>query len=125
MPRTITIIHDAAGYRAALAEYETYFDNEPAPGSDEGDRFVLLGMVIARYEAEQAPIPDADPVDVLRFVMDSNGRSQRDLAELLGSRSRASELLNRRRDFTLDQIRKLTREWRIPADALLGELTAA
>jgi len=121
----VTIIHNDEDYEAALREYESFFDNEPAPGTPEADRFVLLGMVIAKYEEERFPIESADPVDVIVTAMESSGRSQSDLAELLGSRSRASEILNRKRDLNLGQIRLLAREWRIPAAALIGDLEHA
>ena len=98
---------------------------KPAPGSPEGDRFELLGLVIARYEEERWPITEADPLAVIQVVMEGRGYGQSDLAALLGSRSRASEILNGRRALSLDQIRKLSREWRIPAAALIGEPAAA
>jgi HTH-type transcriptional regulator/antitoxin HigA len=121
----IHVLHTEADYEAALAEYERYFDDEPAEGSAEADRFELLGLVIAKYEEEHAPIPAAAPLDVLRFAMEQQGHAQSDLAALLGSRSRASEILNGRRDLTLAQIRTLAKAWRIPANLLVGELEAA
>lgn len=121
----IRVLHAEADYQAALAEYEGYFDAEPAAGSPEADRFELLGLVIAKYEAERAPMPAAQPLDVLRLAMEQQGRTQADLAALLGSRSRASEILSARRDLTLAQIRRLAREWRIPASLLVGAAEAA
>ena len=121
----IRVLHTEADYEAALAEYERYFDDEPLAGSREADRFELLGLVIAKYEDEHFPMPTADPLDVLRFAMEQQGHTQSDLAALLGSRSRASEILNGRRDLTLAQIRTLARAWRIPANLLVGELEAA
>jgi antitoxin component HigA of HigAB toxin-antitoxin module len=114
-------LHSEGDYKAALVEYETYFDNEPAPSSRGGDRFELLGMVIAKYEDEHFPIRAPEPVDAIRFAMEQRGFTQADLAQLLGSRSRASEILNRKRELSIDHIRKLHREWHIPAEVLLGE----
>lgn len=71
----------------ALAEVAPYFDTPPAPGTPEADRFDVLTDLIEAYEDRHFPIPPADPVDVLRFSMEQNGRSQTDLAELLGSRA--------------------------------------
>jgi len=121
----IRVLHTEAEYEAALTEYEAYFDKEPAEGSPEADRFELLGLVIAKYEDEHLPMPAAAPLEVLRFAMDQQGLSQSDLAALLGSRSRASEILSGRRDLTLAQIRTLAKAWRIPASLLVGELEAA
>jgi antitoxin component HigA of HigAB toxin-antitoxin module len=121
----IHIIHTEGDYEAALTEFEHYFDHEPEPGTEAADRFELLGMVLAKYEAERHPVPDASPLEVLRFMMDANGRSQSDLADLFGSRSRASEVLSGHRELSLSQIRALAQEWRIPAAALIGVMEDA
>ena len=121
----VHILRDEADYQAALAAYESYFDIEPVPGSEAGDHFELLGLLLAKYEEERFPIAAADPVEAIRFAMERMGLGQPDLAELFGSRSRASEVLNRRRELSIPQIRKLSKEWRIPAQALIGELEAA
>ena len=121
----ISIIRDEAAYAEALAAFEAYFDNEPAAGSDEGDRFELLGLLLAKYEEERFPIPRTGPVEAIRFAMDRQGLDQSDLAELLGSRSRASEILNGRRALTLAQIRMQSKAWGIPAQALIAEVEAA
>ena len=121
----IRVLHTETEYEAALAEYEGYFDAEPRPGTAEADRFELLGLVIAKYETERFPMPGSRPLDVLRFAMEQQGRTQADLAQLLGSRSRASEILAGRRDLTLAQIRTLATTWRIPANLLVGEQAAA
>ncbi len=125
MAQTISIIRDEAGYAAAMAEFEACFDHEPAPGSEDGDRFELLGLLLAKYEEDHFPMPKASPVEAIRFAMDRQGLGQSDLAELLGSRSRASEILSGRRDLTLPQIRLLSRAWRIPAQALICEIEPA
>jgi HTH-type transcriptional regulator/antitoxin HigA len=122
---TIRLLRAQADYDAAMAEYEAYFDREPEPGSPEADRFELLGLVIARYEAERFPMEAAAPLDILRFAMDQQALGQADLARLLGSRSRASEILSGRRDLTLAQIRLIAKAWRIPTGLLVGELAAA
>jgi HTH-type transcriptional regulator/antitoxin HigA len=122
---TIRLLRAQADYDAAMAEYEAYFDREPEPGSPEADRFELLGLVIARYEAERFPMEAVSPLDILRFAMDQQALGQADLARLLGSRSRASEILNGRRDLTLAQIRLIAKAWRIPTGLLVGELAAA
>ncbi len=125
MATMISIIRDEAGYAEALAKFETYFDNEPEAGSDAGDRFELLGLLLAKYEEEHFPMPRSGPVEAIRFAMDRQGLGQSDLAELLGSRSRASEILNGRRELTLPQIRLLSKSWGIPAEALIAEAEAA
>ena len=114
------LIRDQATYEAYIAEYEGYFDAEPAAGSEAADRFEMLGLLLSRYEEENFPVADVSPVDAIRFTMERRGYDQADLARLLGSRSRASEILGGQRALTLAQIRRLSSEWRIPADVLIG-----
>ncbi len=106
-------------YEAALKEIEPYFDQEPEPGSPEADRFDVLATLIEAYEREHWPIEPPDPVEAIRYCMEQRGYTQADLAALLGSRSRASEILKRRRPLTLEMIRKLHCKWDIPAESLL------
>lgn len=121
MTMDIRPIHTEADYDAALNEVDQYFTNEPIRGTPEGDRFEVLLALIDAYEREHWPIDAPDAVTMIREVMQMRGYRQTDLANLLGSRSRASELLNRKRDLTLEQARILHREWHIPAESLLAD----
>ncbi len=112
-------LHSEADYDAALAEIERYFVDEPVPGSEDADRFDLLALVIADYEAKHWPISAPDPVEAIKERMERTGYGQRDLAALLGSRSRASEILSRKRPLTMEMAWKLNREWGIPAESLI------
>ncbi|MFA5119941.1 transcriptional regulator [Zavarzinia sp.] len=99
----------------------------PAEGSAEAARFDVLTTLIEAYEAVYWPIEALDPIDMIEAHMAASGRSQADLAALFGSRSRASEVLGRKRGLTLAMVDKLTREWGIPAEALVRpyKLTSA
>lgn len=112
-------IRDEASYDAALAEVERFFDDEPAAGTPEADDFAVLLDLIAAYEARRWPIDAGDPIDVLANAMELTGRSRGDLAELIGSRPRASEILNRKRHLTLKQVYLISRGWNIPAESLI------
>jgi HTH-type transcriptional regulator / antitoxin HigA len=82
---------------------------------------VLLALVEI-YEAKRWPIDideSFDPVDVLNYAIEELGHTQADLAELLDSRSRASEILSRRRALTVDMIHKISEMWKIPAGLLV------
>ena len=114
----IRALRTDADHQWALAEVSRYFENEPEIGSPDGDRFEVLVALITAYESEHHPIPAADPVDMLHFAIEDMGRSQAELAELLGSRARASEILNRKRHLTLAQIRLISEAWHLPIDAL-------
>lgn len=112
-------IRTEADYDWALAEVEQYFENEPAPGSDEAARFDVLADLIAAYESGRWPIEAPDPIAVIDTVMKARGLKQKDLAGLIGSKSRASEIMNRKRALTMEMAWKLHEAWRIPAEALI------
>ena len=84
----------------------------------------MLAALIENYEAKYWPIEAPDPVEAIRIRMEQSGYTQADLAKLLGSRSRASEILARRRSLTMEQAYRLHREWHIPAEALIRPLHA-
>ena len=101
----------------ALAEIERLWG---APvGSPEGDKLDVLATLVEAYEEKRWPIDAPDPVQVLRYAISDLGHSQAELAELLGSRSRASEVLNRRRALTVEMVHKISTKWHIPADILV------
>lgn len=107
-------------YRAALRELSAYFDNEPTPGTDEGDRFEILATLVEAYEARQFPIEAPDPIEAIRFRMAQGSLTVKDLVPSIGQPNRVYEVLNRKRGLTLDMIRKLHRNLGIPAQSLLG-----
>lgn len=111
-------IRTDSDHEAALRRIEELWG---APmGSPEGDELDILATLVERYEDERWRAQDATPLEALRQHMAASGRTQRDLAELLGSRSRASELLSGRRELTVAQIRRLADSWDIPAQLLVG-----
>jgi HTH-type transcriptional regulator / antitoxin HigA len=112
-------IRNEGDYTRALAEIERYFDNEPDPGTPEGDRFDLLALVIEDYERKHWAIEPADAPDVVTARIEDTGAKRKDLVRLLGSKSRASEFLNRRRYLTMEQVRALHAEWHIPLEVLV------
>src|SRR5215210_3529960 len=99
-------------HAAALREIERLW-GAPA-GSPEGDKLDVLATLVDAYETGRWPMADTDPVAVLRFAIDEMGYSQSDLAAILGSHSRASEVLNRKRALTIEMIDKISKAWRIP-----------
>lgn len=112
-------IKTEADYDWALREIEHYFDREPEPGTPAADRYDILAALIESYESRHWPIDAPDPIEAVRFRMKQAGYTQSDLARLISSKSRASELLNRRRPLTLEHAYRLHREWHIPADILI------
>jgi HTH-type transcriptional regulator/antitoxin HigA len=103
---------------AALREIERLWG--AAAGTEDGDKLDILATLVEKYEKSHWPIVDtSDPVDLLNYAINELGHSQAELAELLGSRSRASEILSRRRPLTVDMIHKISQAWKIPADLLV------
>jgi HTH-type transcriptional regulator / antitoxin HigA len=91
-------------------------------GTEEGDKLDVLLALVEIYEANRWPISideGFDPIDVLNYSIEELGHTQAELAELLGSRSRASEILSRRRALTVDMIHKISETWKVPADLLV------
>jgi len=115
-------IRSEADYNAALKAIERYFDRPPRRGSSEADTFDVLATLIEAYERKRWPIGLPRPLDAIRYRMEVAGYTQADLAGLLGSRSRASEVLSGKRSLTLPMIRRVAAAWSIPVDALVGPL---
>ena len=118
--KIIRPLHSEADYDAALNEIERYFENEPKVGTPEADRFDLLALVIEDYERKRWPIEPPEPIDAIRYGMETGGYTQADLGRLLGSRQRASDILTRKRPLTMRMAWRLHREWGIPAEALIA-----
>ncbi len=116
---TIKPIRNEADYEAALVAIEAFFDNQPAPGTPEADEFDVLATLIEAYEDKHWPIDLPDPVEAIEYKMQMAGYKQADLAKVLGSRSRASEVLRRKRALSLEMAYRLHQQWHIPAEVLL------
>ena len=107
-------------HRTALAEIDACWG--AAEGTEAGDRLDVLLALLDIYEAKRWPIAiedNFDPIDVLSYAIEELGHTQVELAEILGSRSRASEILSRRRALTVDMIHKISEAWKIPAELLV------
>jgi HTH-type transcriptional regulator/antitoxin HigA len=120
LERTMEIhpIRNDDDHTAAIAEIERLWG--AAAGMEEGDKLDILSTLIEKYEDSRWPNVDvSDPIDLLNYAIEELGHSQAELAELLGSRSRASELLNRRRPLTVEMIHRISEAWKIPANLLV------
>ena len=110
-------IRTQADYREALQEIELLFD--AAKDTPEYDRLDILSTLVEAYEKTHFPIELPDPIEAIQYYMDARGWSRRELEICLGSRARVSEILSRKRTLTLDMIRKLNQELKIPAELLI------
>ncbi|MGG7034081.1 MAG: type II toxin-antitoxin system HigA family antitoxin [Flavobacterium sp.] len=104
-------------YNQALERLEIIFDAKS--GTVEGDELEVLEILINQYENVHFPIELPDPIEAIKFRMEQMGYNQNDLANIIGLKSRASEILNRKRKLSLEMIRKLHEVLHIPTDVLI------
>lgn len=115
----ISPIRNDKDYQNALDRLEDIFDAKK--GTEEGDELEILSILIDRYENENFPIGMPDPIEAIKFRMDQMGMKQKDLAEVVGFKSRVSEILSKKRKLTLNMIRKLNTTLHIPTEVLVQE----
>lgn len=113
------ILKTEAEYHAALAELHRHM--HARPGSAKAERLELWAKLIEDYEEAHCPVLPPDPVAAIAFRMEQESLKPKDLMPYLGSKSKVSEVLSRKRALTLSMIRKLHRGLGIPAEVLLAE----
>lgn len=115
----ITPIKNEQDYQNALKKLELIFDAKKE--TPEGDELEILSILIDQYENENFPIDMPDPIEAIKFRMEQMGLKQKDLVEIVGFKSRVSEILSKKRKLTLDMIRKLNVSLRIPTEVLIQD----
>jgi len=110
-------IRSEADYATALAEVAQLWGAKSA--TPAGDRLDVLATLIDAYEAEHHPIDPPDPVEAIKFRMEQQGLSRRDLEPFIGTRTRVAEVLNRKRSLSIGMIRRLHRGLGISAEVLI------
>jgi HTH-type transcriptional regulator/antitoxin HigA len=114
---TVKLIKTKKEYQQAMERLEMLFDAKK--GTEEGDELEVLSILIEKYENEHFPIDLPDPIEAIKFRMEQLGYNQGDLAKVVGLKSRASEILNKKRKLSLDMIRELHKKLHIPTDVLI------
>ena len=104
-------------YNAALVEIEQLMGAEP--NTPEGDKLDVLTTLVEAYEEKHYPIDPPDPIEAIIHQMESQGLTRKDLEKYLGTRSRVSDILNRRRFLSLQMIRKLQQGLGISSEILI------
>ena len=115
----IAPIRNEKDYQNALERLELIFDAKK--DTEQGDELEILSILIDRYENENFPIGMPDPIEAIKFRMEQMGMKQKDLAEVVGFKSRVSEILSKKRKLTLDMIRKLNTTLHIPTEVLVQD----
>ena len=113
----LKVIKSKKDYQQALDRLEVIFDAKK--GTPQGDELEIMGILIEQYENAHFPIDLPDPIEAIKFRMEQLGYTQTDLAKVVGLKSRASEILNRKRKLSLDMIRQLHNKLNIPTDVLI------
>jgi HTH-type transcriptional regulator/antitoxin HigA len=115
----IKAIKTEEDYNQALARLEEIFH---APvNSKEGDEAEVLSILIEKYEEENYPIEAPDPIEAILFRMEQKNMTKKDLAEVLGYKSRVSEIFSKKRKLNIQMIRNLHNKLNIPYDSLIAE----
>ena len=113
----INPIRSEHDYEATLAEIERLWGAKA--GTPEGDRLDILATLVDAYENEHFPIDPPDPIEAIKFRMEQQGLTRRDLESILGTRARVAEVLNRKRDLSIGMIRRLHDRLGISAEVLI------
>jgi len=106
-------------YQQAMARLDKIFDAKP--GTPEGDELDILAILVEKYESNHFPVDFPDPIEAIKFRMEQMGYSQTDLVNVIGFKSRVSEIMTKKRKLSLDMIRKLNRTLSIPTEVLIRE----
>jgi HTH-type transcriptional regulator/antitoxin HigA len=115
----IKVIKTEKEYYQALNRLEVIFDS--AVNTPEGDEADILGLLIEKYEDENYPIGAPDPIEAIKFRMEQMNMDNRDLAKVIGYKSRVSEIFNRKRKLSLKMIRTLHDKMKIPYESLITD----
>ena len=110
-------IRSEADYDAALAEIERLWGARAR--TPEGDRLDILATLVDAYENEHYPMDPPDPIEAIKFRMEQQGLTRKDLEGILGSRTRVAEVLNRRRGLSMNMIRRLHEKLGISVEVLI------
>lgn len=113
-------IRNEKDYERALAEVEVLWGAKA--GTPKGDRLDILATLIEAYEAAHYPMDPPDPIEAIKFRIEQQGLSRKDLEEILGTRTRVSEVLNRKRGLSINMIRALHEKLGISAEILIGAI---
>jgi HTH-type transcriptional regulator / antitoxin HigA len=116
-------IKNEADYQLALKQMEKVFDAKG--GTPEGDLADILALMIDDYEQRNYPIGSPDPIEAIKVRMEEMNLKQADMVNIIGTKSRVSEVLNRKRKLTLEMVRNLKKHLNIPSDVLTTDYALA
>lgn len=116
----LRVIRDDLQYAALLEQAKELAIADPSPDSEEAERLAIISVLLEKYEEERFKLEAPDPIDAILYRMAELGLRQKDFATIIGSRSRASEILARKRGLTIEMIRAIHERLKIPAELLIA-----
>ena len=119
MTKYLKIIETKKEYEVALKKFQSLFHSKA--GSEEEKDAKLLALLIENYENKNIHIPEPDPIEAIKFMMEQSQMNQNDLVKILGNKGNISKVLNRKRKLSLEMIRNLSKYLHIPADILIKD----
>src|SRR5262249_19680567 len=117
MTNEVKPIRTKRDYEAALDEVERLWGAKAR--TRHGDRLDVLATLIDAYESEHYPMDPPDPIEAIKFRMEQQGLTRRDLEGIIGTRTRVAEVLNRKRGLSIAMIRRLHKHLGIPPEILI------
>lgn len=114
-------IHTKADYKATLKVVSALVDADPKRGTPDADRLEVLGTLVEAYEAQHYPLELPDPIEAIKFRMEQQGLSAKDLQPMIGGLNRVYEVLNRKRPLSITMVRRLNSSLGISAECLIRE----
>ncbi len=117
-------IRTEADYEKVLERIDVLMDLEPEIGSREGDELEILALLVEKYEEQHWQIAAPDPIEAIKYRMEEMGLKQKDLVPIIGSKSKVSEVLNRKIGLSLSMISNLSAQLHIPLEVLVPKVSA-
>lgn len=117
-------IRTEADYEKTLERIDVLMEQEPEIGSREGDELEILALLVEKYEERHWQIAAPDPIEAIKYRMEEMGLKQKDLVPIIGSKSKVSEVLNRKIGLSLTMISNLSAQLHIPLEVLVPKVSA-
>lgn len=117
-------IRTEADYEKALERIDVLMELEPDIATPEGDELEILALLVEKYEEQHWQIAAPDPIEAIKYRMEEMGLKQKDLVPIIGSKSKVSEVLNRKIGLSLSMISNLSAQLHIPLEVLVPKVSA-
>ena len=121
MNASLKLIETKREYLSVLNRFQSIFHAKA--GTEEAKEAELLALIIENYETKNIQIPEPDPIEAIKFMMEQSNMNLTELSTLLGNKGNVSKVLNRKRKLSLEMIRNISKALHIPAEILIKDYT--